>query len=226
MKNIINVFRFTLLFVVITQILVSCRKDDEINDVCTTIPSGVISLNDSLLYCNANDTLRYELDIDGDNVVDVFINQKTSLNGSSASIYYTSINLGNNYEVLANEYTIPYWVLNINNDPLYGDTIFLNRTKRMPLNVLTGNEVTISDMGFEHDSIDIAYLHTNGTLGTPSSNKVFNQLLLEEDITIVLKKTENGQTYLGWIKIKVLGYANIELKSYKEMKLTNSLLIE
>jgi len=212
--------------VLITQILSSCHKDDEINDACTTIPCGVISLNDSLLYCNANDTLRYDLDIDGDNVADISINQKTSLNGSSASIYYTSINLGNNYEILAQEYTIPYWILNINNDPLYGDTIFSSRTKIMPLNVQVGNEVTVTDIRYKHDSIDIAYLHTNGTFDTPSSNQIYNQLLLDEDITIVLKKTENGQTYLGWIKIKVLGYTNIELKSYKEMKLTNSLLIE
>lgn len=225
MKNIINVFRFTLLVILMSQTLVSCRKDDENNNLYSLMPNEIVSLNDSLLFCNENDSLRYDLDIDGDNIIDISFNQKTSLNGSSPSIYYTSMSLGENYEVLTMDYSIPYWVKNVYNDPMYGDTAFGFIEKRMPINVPFRDQVTVTDFGFEQDSIDITYAHINGTLGIPSSNKIFNQLLLDEDVTIVLKKTEYGREYLGWIKIKILSFAKIELKSYREMVNAHSIII-
>jgi len=227
MKNIINIFKLTLLTLVISQLFISCKKEDDIYVISTTVPSDIISLNDSILYSSYYDntvhtSLTYDLDLDEDGIIDLSFYQYSMVSGSSGEKDYTKLILSDNYEVLSKAYFIPSWIVE---EALNWDTVYYNASMIMPINIYTGIEVSTLDSGFTNNSVFIANSNVRGDAEFPQNDKFFNHLIVEEDIAIVLKKTQNNEKYLGWIKIKVLDYSKIQLVNYRKMKKTNSLII-
>ena len=224
MKKKIKVFKIILLTTLMSPIFFSCKKDK--------VPETIISLNDELLYASYYDpsvasSLTYGLDIDEDCVPDLTFELSQSIGSTVGRLDYATISLSNEYEILTRQKTIPYWYVNIWTQINYLDTIYTNASRTMPLNFHSGDEVRVSDSTFSNELIYLSYLSKPGSSGSaPSSDKIFNHLVLEEDVVIVLKKTINNEDYLGWLKIRILNYTKIKLINYRRMTKCNSLIIE
>ncbi len=224
MKKKIN---FTLVLIVLIPVAFSCRKDDLTNEADSTVGGFIVSLNSKLLYSSYYDgsvdgNLSYSLDLDNDNVSDITIVQYNSVGGYSGELSYTKLVLGNDYEVLTKTDSIPAWYKEA---PSYQDTVYYWAKKSMPLGVDSGVEINSMDNSFTNSDSYISYSDEPGSESVIRSDEIFDQLISEEIVTFVLKKTVNNLVSLGWLRLKVLDYTKIKLVSYHKMINSNSIII-
>jgi hypothetical protein len=181
--------------------------------------SDTVSFNDLMLDAYPT-PFNYGFDIDNDGIPDISFNGLMYVTGS-ATDFYTKINLQTNFAALTKMYTINTWCLNGT-----GDTTWGSASEALPKMLTIGDTIFATDTNWLAGSIFIAHYYNSGSIPPPCSTNSFNQLILNKDAFIPIRKTINGETYLGWIKVKVYSAYEIILRSYRKMTKTDTLKIE
>jgi len=154
-----------------------------------------------------------DLDVDRDGISD-FKFYRDGGNTSTTYQEYTSIIPTNNYEIFVDT------VLDISN--FHG---YFNFNKQLPKIFIFGDKIS-NNNSYTNEAIYLTY-YFNQSLGLNVFNTIKLNIWIKDEIRYIGFRKRNGNiTKIGWLKLKVLGYTNITLYSFKVPTETDSLLID
>jgi hypothetical protein len=228
-KNPMHIFKTKGLFRV--KLLAIKDEDSDTISKLINIPyysDGQIIQLDTILSKKESfyPPITYSLDLEGDGIVDLFINGYSSW---SNTVFDGNMKISSNiYEIDQDLYfekvfyVTPIW----NNGELTRfDTIFHSiDTLAIPKIYNIGDIIKHHSASYEKSSLTISDIHQPVTFGGELRNC---RIWIKDEIRYIGLQKQYGNTYkIGWLKLKVLDYFNIELISYMIPKATESLTID